>query len=107
MFMQTSIFPTPKKLNVKEGTFTLYNIGVYVDNAFDYRVKKAALKLREIISESTGKEIYKYLKSKSIILRKKCILYKKDTYHKDKHLILFIRLPQLTRKFFLFLFWKL
>lgn len=52
--MQTSIFPTPKKLNVKEGTFTLYNIGVYVDNAFDYRVKKAALKLREIISESTG-----------------------------------------------------
>lgn len=49
-----SIFPTPKKLDVKDGVFALYNVGIYVDNSFDYRVKKAALKLREIISESTG-----------------------------------------------------
>ena len=52
-----SIFPTPKKLDVKDGVFALYNVGIYVDNSFDYRVKKAALKLREIISESTGKPV--------------------------------------------------
>lgn len=37
------------------------------------------------ISESTCKEIYKYLKSKSIILRKNESHTKKDTYHKGKH----------------------
>ena len=52
--MQVSIFPTPKKLNVKDGAFRLYNAAVYVDKAFDYRVKKAAVKLRGIISEATG-----------------------------------------------------
>ncbi len=52
--MHTSIFPTPKKLVVKEGALPLYNLGIYVDNIFDYRVKKAAVKLRELISESTG-----------------------------------------------------
>ncbi len=52
--MHVSIFPTPKKLNVKEGAFALYNASIYVDKTFDYRVKKAAIKLRSIISESTG-----------------------------------------------------
>lgn len=52
--MQTSIFPTPKKLIVKDGALRLYNLGIYVDNAFDYRVKKAAVKLRGLISEATG-----------------------------------------------------
>ena len=49
-----SIFPTPKKLEVNNGVFALYNAGIYVDKTFDYRVKKAAVKLRGIISETTG-----------------------------------------------------
>ncbi|MBE6781010.1 MAG: hypothetical protein E7545_08535 [Ruminococcaceae bacterium] len=52
--MQPLIFPTPKKINVKDGVFRLYNVSVYVDKAFDYRVKKAAVKLRGLISEATG-----------------------------------------------------
>ncbi len=50
-----SIFPTPKKLVVKEGVFSLLNAGIYVDKAFDYRVNKAAVKLRGIISDATGR----------------------------------------------------
>lgn len=50
-----SIFPTPKKLEVNEGVFSLLNVGVYVDKAFDYRVSKAAVKLRGIISDATGR----------------------------------------------------
>ena len=50
-----SIFPTPKKLEVKEGVFSLLNVGVYVDKAFDYRVNKAAVKLRSIIGNATGR----------------------------------------------------
>ena len=53
--MQVSIFPTPKKLEVKEGVFSLLNVGVYLDKAFDHRVSKAAVKLRGIISEATGR----------------------------------------------------
>lgn len=49
-----SIFPTPKKLEIKNGVFPLYNSDIFVDKTFDYRVKKAAVKLRGIISESTG-----------------------------------------------------
>lgn len=49
-----SIFPTPKKLEVNNGVFQLYNVEILVDKLFDYRVKKAALKLRALISESTG-----------------------------------------------------
>ncbi len=52
--MHTSIFPTPKKIEVTDGVFQLYNASIYVDKAFDYRVKKAALKLRSLISDSTG-----------------------------------------------------
>ncbi len=52
--MYNSIFPTPQKIKVTDGVFRLYNVSVCVDNVFDYRIKKAALKLRGLISEATG-----------------------------------------------------
>ncbi len=52
--MTVSIFPTPKKLVVKDWLYRFYDKSVYVDNGFDYRVKKAAVSVREMLNSETG-----------------------------------------------------